>query len=298
MVIFKSKQWSYKDLPYRIHDQGMLHRNESSGSIGGLTRTRCFCQDDAHIFSTPEALGQEITTILKMVQSVYGKFGMEVRATLSTRPTKFMGETKEWDHAEQVLKEQLVMAAIPHGVAAGEGAFYGPKIDFVVKDSLGREWQTATVQLDFQLPQRFELTYKNQQDQNCTPIVIHRAIYGSFERFFGIMLEHTQGALPFWLAPTQVAVLTINDRNLLAAQKVKDVLARNGIRVEINDSNNTLSQKVAVTIEKEIPIMAIVGDKEEASGQVSIRTKERNSGSVQPLLFFVDDMVAMNKFSF
>jgi threonyl-tRNA synthetase len=267
MVIFGSRQWSYRDLPYRIHDQGMLHRNEPSGSLGGLTRVRSFCQDDGHIFCTPETLGSEIEDLVEMVEELYEEFGLSLRATLSTRPAGFMGTKKEWDHAEGVLKESL--SGMNYQVAEGEGAFYGPKIDFMVKDSFDREWQTATIQLDFQLPQRFELKYADAHDIDRTPIVIHRAMYGSLERFIALLLEHTQGDLPAEYAPVQAIVCTVSEKHIEYAKQVHTIFCSN--RVELDISNIRLPQKIALAETRKIPYIAVVGDKEVETQTVTVR---------------------------
>jgi threonyl-tRNA synthetase len=274
MTIFAAKQWSYRDLPYRIHDQGVLHRNEVSGAIGGLTRCRSFCQDDAHCFipSEPDAIAKEAFELVGMVGDVYRAFGMSLRAVLSTRPEKFMGVAKAWNQAEDALKSVLNMGSLSFEIDEGKGAFYGPKIDFMVKDSLDREWQTATIQLDFQLPQRFNLKYADSNDVDQMPIVIHRAFYGSFERFIAILLEHYQGELPFWLAPVQMVLLPIADRHHQAVEYYHEYLSRH-FRVEIDRSNNTLPHKIALATEQKIPYMLVVGDKELANGGMNIRDR-------------------------
>jgi threonyl-tRNA synthetase len=212
MMIYKSGQYSYNELPLRMADMGVLHRNETSGAIGGLTRCRSFCQDDAHIFCAPEQVESEITKLVGMVLRVYAIFGMPVRAVVATRPKKFMGDPQVWDKAEWELKKGVGPASCT--VDEGGGAFYGPKIDFYVQDSQGREWQTATIQLDFQLPERFELEYIDKDNTRKRPVVIHRAIFGSFERFVGVLIEHYQGKFPCWLAPIQAILLPIADRHL------------------------------------------------------------------------------------
>lgn len=270
MTIFQSKQWSYRDLPVRFAEYGPLHRNEASGSLGGLTRCRLFCQDDAHCFVTPETLPAEVDSLVNMVGRVYRAFDMPVRSVLSTRPEKFMGEKATWDHAENILRKALDRYG-EYSINEGDGAFYGPKIDFIVTDSLGREWQTATVQLDFQLPERFQLEYIAADNQPKRPIVVHRALYGSFERFIGILLEHYGGALPGWLSPVQVAVLPIADRHTPYAQGVAESLK--GFRVIMDDSNNTLSQKIAVAQSQKIPFMVVVGDREEKDRTAMIRDR-------------------------
>lgn len=272
MAIFRSKQWSYKDLPVRFAEYGPLHRNEVSGSIGGLTRCRAFCQDDAHCFVTPESLLSEVSSLFEIVKQIYNSFGMPHKASLGTCPQKHIGNKETWDYAENVLKDTLNSYG-EHSINEGDGAFYGPKIDFTVTDSLGREWQTATIQLDFQLPDRFGLEYIDSNNRPQRPIVIHRAIYGSFERFIGILLEHYQAQLPFWLSPTQIAILPISDRHFEYATKVKKRLLE--YRVLLDDSNNTLSYKVAIAQDQKIPCMIVLGDKEEQENTVTIRNRDR-----------------------
>lgn len=292
MEIFRAKQWSYRDLPVRFAEYGPLHRNEVSGAIGGLTRCRAFCQDDAHIFVSPETLQQEIKRLLVMVNRVYGIwFKMPYRCTLSTRPDKFLGEVKAWDSAEACLEDALAENDLKFDIAHGEGAFYGPKIDFIVTDSLGRDWQTATIQLDFQLPQRFGCTYTDKDDQEKTPIVIHRAIYGSFERFIGILLEHTQGFLPFWLAPVSACILPINDKVSDYADEIKMKLDAIGVRCEIDKANRTLQQKIAIGYEKKYPYLVILGEKEKTNRTVTL--KQGNEQVALPLENFFPKMLEL-----
>jgi threonyl-tRNA synthetase len=292
MEIFRSKHWSYRDLPVRFAEYGPLHRNETSGAIGGLTRCRAFCQDDAHIFCSQENLQEEIKTILKMIECVYGNwFGMKYRPVLSTRPDGFLGEVETWDKAEASLEDAIKSSGLLHEVAPKEGAFYGPKIDFIVTDSLGREWQTATIQLDFQLPQRFGCNYTDKDNQEKTPIVIHRAIYGSFERFIGILLEHTQGHLPSWLAPTSVKILPISEKIIDYAKEVESKLLDLKIRCELDDSNNPITQKIAVGHINKIPFLAILGAKEKQSRSVTLKNLKDNKQETMPLEAFLSKIV-------
>lgn len=294
MEIFRSQHWSYRDLPYRIHDQGVLHRNEASGALGGLTRTREFCQDDAHCFIPENMIEEEAQNLIALTQRVYAPFNMPLRAVLSTRPSKFMGETEQWDKAENALAGVLGSSSIDYEVAEGEGAFYGPKIDFMAKDSQDREWQTATIQLDFQLPQRFGLTYVNEQNSQSVPVVVHRAMYGSFERFIAILLEHFQGALPVWLAPIKSIVLPISNKFNEYAQHVATCC-----EAKLDSSDNTLSQKIAVAQEQQIPYMLIVGDRETKSRTVTIRHRDSNTPQeYRSLENVVDILVQEAKFDF
>ncbi len=274
MLIFKSKHWSYRDLPYRIHDQGVLHRNEVHGALSGLTRVRCFCQDDGHLFVAPDMLAAEIERILVMTKRVYEllfKPGTEVRAVLSTRPEKFMGDVSTWDDAEMIMRNMLLANGVPYSVDEGGGAFYGPKIDFMVKDASGKEFQTATVQLDYQLPQRFDLHYTDKNNQRQIPIVIHRAMYGSFERIIAILLEHWDGHLPIWLAPVQVIFLPIAERHVEQCRNIAANWTEWGIRCVVDDNNSTLNSKIAIAHEQRIPYHLVVGDREIADDTVMVR---------------------------
>jgi len=282
MVIFKSQQFSYRDLPYRLHDQGILHRNEASGSLGGLTRCKSFCQDDAHCFIKPEDIQSEIGSIISMIGRVYAAFGMKTRAVVSTRPEKFMGEIKIWSQAESLLAECLNEAKITFDYDQGGGAFYGPKIDVMIEDSLGREWQTATIQLDFQLPERFDLSYIAADGSNQRPIVVHRAMYGSFERFIGILLEHYQGRLPFWLAPTQVIFLPIADRHIEFARPFAAELKKIGIRAEVDEKNGTLNQKILTSQVRQIPFACVLGDRELNDYKFAVRTLDGEKKTWNP----------------
>lgn len=298
MEIFRSRQWSYRELPYRIHDQGTLHRNEVSGAIGGLTRCRAFCQDDAHCFVTPETLESEIVSLIGMTKAVYKAFDMPIRATLSTRPKDFMGDPHDWDKAEAILSDVLKNSQIDFEINPGDGAFYGPKIDFIVKDSQNREWQTATIQLDFQLPKKFELEYTGPNNERLTPIVVHRAMFGSFERFIAILLEHYQG-LPLWLSPVQAVILPIGEDQYDYADNIKllmDVFAKPKLRVDVDKSNSTLSQKIAIAQQNKIPYMAVVGKREKEANSLHVRTKVgQKSMSIRDLQNLLDEG---NKFSF
>ena len=233
MLVYASDVRSYRDLPLRIHDQSVLHRLEASGVLSGLTRVREFIMDDAHIFVTEDQIGDEVERLLRLVQRVYGDFGLAPDMKLSTRPAEFLGEIAQWDHAEAQLKLALQRAGQPYAVNEGDGAFYGPKIDFAVTDAIGRKWQCATIQLDYQLPQRFDLHYVGADNAEHRPVVIHRAIYGSFERFVAMLLEHYTGALPLWVAPVQAVVLPIADRHADYARQVRDKIGRASCRERV-----------------------------------------------------------------
>jgi len=284
MVIFAAGKYSYRELPLRMSDFGVLHRNESSGSLGGLTRCRAFCQDDAHCFVKPEDVLPEITSIIRMIRKLYKAFNFELKAALSTRPKSFMGEESVWQKAEQDLKDALASEQQLYDINEGDGAFYGPKIDFTVTDSLGRSWQTATIQLDFQLPKRFGLKYVGADNKDHEPIVIHRALCGSFERFIGILLEHLDGKLPDWLAPVQVAILPIADRHISHCNDLATSLNNQGVRVEVYSQAATLNQKVLISQTYKIPYALVVGDKEIESHKVAVRTLDGQNNS----MFFSD----------
>lgn len=271
MLIFKSKQRSYRDLPLRIHDQGVLHRNEKSGVLSGLTRVRMFSQDDAHLFVTPDQLKDEIMTLLGMIKRVYTVFEMDVKVFLSTRPDKFMGDPELWDQAEKLLAESIQEAGLDYTVNEGDGAFYGPKIDYLVVDALGREWQTATTQLDFQLPRRFDLKFVDKDNDHKHPIVIHRALYGSLERFIGILIEHYAGAFPFWLAPVQCHVINLGEAHVDYAEKVHSALEAAGIRSHLDTRNESVGYKIRQAQLMKIPYMLVLGDKELENSTVALR---------------------------
>lgn len=295
MELFKSSQWSYRDLPIGFAEYSPLHRNEVSGAIGGLTRCRCFCQDDAHVFCSDETLQSEIIKIISMVKEVYqGWFGMNFRAVLSTRPAKFIGEAEKWDKAEAILEQALKESNFENiEISKGEGAFYGPKIDFIIKDSIEREWQTATIQLDFQLPENFELEYQDVDNSPKRPIVIHRAIFGSFERFIGILLESTQGKLPFWLAPVSVEILPISEKSFDYAHEIYNNLISKNIRAEIDKSNSTISQKIVKGYNRCIPCLAIVGEKEKSNNTVMLKINQKQE--ILSLPIFISRMEDLNQ---
>jgi threonyl-tRNA synthetase len=272
-LTYASTTHSYRDLPVRFHEQTPLHRNEASGVLSGLTRVRQFSQDDAHCFITPEQIGDEVERLIRLVQRVYGDFGLAFTAKLSTRPEKFMGEVATWDHAEAQLKEALARAGLEHTINEGDGAFYGPKIDFDVTDAIGRKWQCATIQLDYQQPENFDLKYIGADNAEHRPVVIHRAIFGSFERFIAILIEHYAGAFPLWLAPVQAIVLPISDRHQAYAAAVRDKLGAAGLRVELDDRQEKIGYKIREAQLQKIPYMLVTGDREAADGTVSVRSR-------------------------
>ena len=273
MLVFGSETRSYRDLPLRFHEQTPLHRNEASGVLAGLTRVRQFSQDDAHCFVMESQIGEEVEKLLRLVKRVYGDFGLTYEVKLSTRPEEFLGEKATWDHAEAGLKAALASAEVPYIVNEGDGAFYGPKIDFDVTDAIGRKWQCATIQLDYQLPQRFDLKYIGADNQEHRPVVIHRAIFGSFERFIAMLIEHYAGAFPLWLAPVQFAVLPLADRHVEWAETVRARLAGAGFRVTVDARVEKIGFKIREAQLQKVPYMLVLGDREVAEGQVAVRSR-------------------------
>ncbi len=287
MLVFGSEVRSYRDLPYRIHDQSVLHRYEASGVMSGLTRVREFIMDDAHIFLAEDQIGEEVERLLRLVQRVYGDFGLAPEMKLSTRPEQYLGEKATWDHAEAALKQALASAGQAYTVNEGDGAFYGPKIDFAVTDALGRKWQCATIQLDYQLPQRFKLKYIGADNTEHMPVVMHRAIFGSLERFIALLLEHYAGALPLWFAPVQAVVLPIADRHLAYAATVRDRLAAAGLFVELDERQEKIGYKIREAQLQKVPYMLVVGDREAEQGAVSVRTRAGGDQGAQPVEAFI-----------
>ena len=271
MLFFKTRKHSYRDLPLRVSEGQILHRNELSGALNGLLRVRQFAQDDAHLFVTEEQIEKEITNVVGMIERIYALFDLKFRVKLSTRPADFMGEPALWDEAEAALERALNTNNIPFIVNHGDGAFYGPKIDFDVIDALGRKWQCATIQLDFQLPRRFELTYTDRENTQKTPIVIHRAIFGSLERFIGILIEHVAGAFPTWLAPVQAVIMPISDEQVDYCHAVAARFRAKGLRVEVDDRNEKLGYKVREAELLKTPYMLVAGRREAEGNSFSVR---------------------------
>jgi len=292
MLIFGSEVRSYRDLPMRIHEQSVLHRNEASGVLSGLTRVREFMMDDAHIFLREDQIGEEVERLLRLVRRVYDDFGLTPEMKLSTRPEEYLGEKETWDHAESELKKALEGAGQEYTINEGDGAFYGPKIDFAVTDALGRKWQCATIQLDYQLPQQFQLKYVGADNTEHRPVVIHRAIFGSFERFIAMLLEHYAGALPLWLAPVQAVVLPISDRHLDYGRSVLERLKAAGLRAELDERQEKIGYKIREAQLQKVPYMLVVGDRESADGAVSVRTRKGGDQGSQALAAFVDRALA------
>lgn len=275
--VYQSKLRSYKDLPLRFNDVDVIHRNEKSGQLNGLFRVRMFRQDDSHNYVTEDQIGSEIKNILEIAKDLYSVFGLEYILTLSTRPDDFMGEIETWNKAEADLKVVLneICGENNYRINEGDGAFYGPKIDIKMKDCLGREWQMGTAQLDFQLPQRFNLSYIDEDGNKKTPVMIHRALFGSFERFIGIITEHFAGAFPTWLTPVQVKILPISaEKHMEYAKKLQTELDEKGFRVEVDERNEKIGYKIREAQMQKIPYMLVIGDKEIESGSVGVRSRK------------------------
>ena len=288
MLVFASEVRSYRDLPIRYYDQSVLHRNEASGVLAGLTRARQFCQDDAHCFVTREQIGDDVERLLRLVQRVYADFQLGFSVELSTRPETFLGETETWDEAEAQLTQALDASGQPYVIAEGEGNFYGPKIDFHVIDAIGRTWQCATIQLDYQLPERFQLKYIGADNAEHRPVVIHRAIFGSFERFIALLIEHYAGAFPLWLAPVQAIIVPIADRHRDYAETVATRLREARLRVEVDARQEKMGYKIREAQLRKMPYMLVTGDREAADNSVAVR--HRTDGDLGARA--VDDFIA------
>lgn len=288
ILIYKNSPHSYRDLPLRIGELGLVHRHEKSGELGGLMRVRCFTQDDAHIFMTPSQIKDEIKNVVALIDKVYKLFGFTYHVELSTRPENSMGSDEDWDNATNALKGALDELGIDYLINEGDGAFYGPKIDFHLNDAIGRTWQCGTIQLDFQLPQRFDLEYVGEDGQKHRPIMIHRVVYGSIDRFMGILIEHFAGAFPVWLAPEQVRVLPITDRNADYAAKVVETLKENGIRASLDDRNEKIGYKIREAHNMKVPYSLILGDDEQTNGTISLRGRGNENASGIKLQDFVE----------
>ena len=273
MLVYKSEMHSYRDLPLRMGELGVVHRHELSGALHGLFRVRCFTQDDAHIFMTWDQMRDEIKNVVRLFDEVYSVFGLSYQIEVSTMPEDHMGDIKDWDFATETLKEAVSEMGKDYVINEGDGAFYGPKLDFHLSDCLGRTWQCGTIQLDMQLPERFELEYMGADNEKHRPVMIHRVVLGSIERFIGIITEHYAGAFPLWLAPVQVKILPIGEGHIEYANKVKDILEENHLRVEVDARNEKIGYKIREAQLKKVPYMLVVGDKEMAEGLVAVRSR-------------------------
>lgn len=288
MLVYKTQMHSYKDLPLRMGELGLVHRHELSGALHGLMRVRCFTQDDAHIFMTREQIKDEIKNVVRLIDGVYNTFGFEYHIELSTRPEDSMGAQEDWDIATDALRDAITELGYDFEVNEGDGAFYGPKLDFHLKDCLGRTWQCGTIQLDFQLPERFELEYVGADGAKHRPIMIHRVVFGSIERFIGILTEHFAGAFPTWLAPVQVKLLPIADRHCDYLKTVENKLEERGIRCEIDDRSEKIGFKIRSAQMEKIPYMLVAGDKDIENGTVSVRSRKEGEQGAMSVDEFAD----------
>ena len=281
ILYFKTQQRSYRDLPKRVAEFGLVHRHELHGALHGLFRVRNFTQDDAHIFMTREQMKPEVIETLQMFKDLYAPFGIKYHVELSTRPENSMGSDELWELATDALREAIEQAGIPYKVNEGDGAFYGPKLDFHIQDSLGRTWQCGTIQMDMQLPERFDVTYVGEDGEKHRAVMIHRAGYGSLERFIGILTEHFAGKFPVWMAPVQAKVIPVSNNQMAYAKEIADKLSAADIRVELDENNDTLGYKIRKAQMEKVPYMIIIGDKEVGAGNISVRTRKgADEGSV------------------
>ncbi len=287
MLVYKSKMHSYKDLPIRMGELGLVHRHEKSGQLNGLFRVRCFTQDDAHIFCLPEQIESEIIDLMHLINQVYSLFGFTYTVELSTRPEDSMGSDEDWTTAENALRKALEHENMEYVVNEGDGAFYGPKIDFHIKDSLGRDWQCGTIQLDFQMPERFDLNYIGQDGEKHRPVMLHRVVFGSIERFIGVLIEHYAGAFPTWLAPVQVKILTISDRQKEYADELVKQFMKEGIRAELDDREEKIGYKIREAQLQKIPYMLIIGEKEVEANAVGVRARKEGDIGQMPVKEFI-----------
>ena len=283
MLVYKNEPHSYRDLPMRVAELGIVHRHELSGALHGLFRVRCFTQDDAHIFMTPEQMKDEIKGVVSIFDEIYSTFALSYKIELSTMPEDHMGDEATWRMAEATLKAAIEELGKPYEINEGDGAFYGPKLDFHLSDSIGRTWQCGTIQLDFQMPERFELEYVGEDGQKHRPVMIHRALLGSIERVIGVITEHFAGAFPVWLSPVQVKVMTITDRSRDWAMEAAKRLEAMGVRVETDLRNEKIGYKIREAQSKKIPYMLVIGDKEAEAGTVAVRTRAGGDKGAMPL---------------
>jgi threonyl-tRNA synthetase len=294
--IYKSHLRSYRDLPLRYNEYGRLHRNERSGSLSGLTRVRQFIQDDGHIYVRPDQLSAELEALLAEVHEAYSWFGLSPRFAFATRPDKAIGDPALWDRAEAIIKDTLDRTGAPYVTKPKDGTFYAPKIDIYIDDALGREWQMATIQVDLtMLPERFDLTYIDEDGQPQRPMAIHRAIYGSLERFIGILVEHFAGAFPLWIAPIQAVIIPIADRHLDAAAELAGVLRSRGLRVEVDGSSNRMQYKIRAAQGQKVPYMVVLGDREIEARTASPRTRGGEQQEPQGWDAFADRLAAESR---
>lgn len=291
ILFFKTQQRSYRDLPMRVGEFGLVHRHELKGALHGLFRVRCFTQDDAHIFMTQEQMKNEVIKCMAMYQKMYGVFGLEYHVELSTRPENSMGSDELWEISTNALCEAIETAGVPYQINEGDGAFYGPKLDFHVQDSLGRTWQCGTIQMDMQLPERFDVNYIGEDGEKHRAVMLHRAGYGSLERFIGILIEHYAGAFPTWIAPVQAKIIPVTDKNLEYAKSVAAAMSESDIRVEVEEANETLGYKIRKAQMEKVPYMIIVGDQEMKGHTISVRSRKNGDQGTQSLPMFVANLI-------
>ncbi len=291
ILFFKTQQRSYRDLPMRVGEFGLVHRHELKGALHGLFRVRCFTQDDAHIFMTQEQMKDEVIKCMAMYKKMYGVFGLEYHVELSTRPENSMGSDELWEISTNALREAIEKTGVPYQINEGDGAFYGPKLDFHVQDSLGRTWQCGTIQMDMQLPERFDVNYIGEDGEKHRAVMLHRAGYGSLERFIGILIEHFAGAFPVWIAPVQVKVIPVTEKNLEYAKSVAAAMSESNIRVEVEEANETLGYKIRKAQMEKVPYMLILGDKEMQSHTISVRSRKAGDLGNTQLPMFVARLI-------
>lgn len=291
ILLYRRQIHSYRDLPLRLGELGLVHRHELSGVLHGLMRVRCFTQDDAHLFMTPDQIQREIEGVIDLTDYVYRLFGFPYHVELSTKPEKAMGSAELWQKAEAALAQALEAKGLPYKINPGDGAFYGPKIDFHLEDCLGRTWQCGTIQLDFQMPERFDLTYVGEDGQKHRPVMVHRVVFGSIERFIGILIEHFAGAFPLWLAPVQVKVLPVTPAAADYAERVEAELEEAGLRTEVDGRNEKIGYRIREAQLEKVPYMLVVGEKEAAAGTVAVRTRTGGDRGTLPLAEFIRQAV-------
>lgn len=290
ILVYKAHQYSYRDLPIRAGEFGLVHRHELSGALSGLFRVRCFTQDDAHVFCTPEQIKSEVADLISFVDEVYKTFGFEYTMELSTKPDKAMGDPKLWELAENELKEVLKKTGKDYKLNPGDGAFYGPKIDFHLKNAFGKPWQCGTIQLDFQMPEKFDLTYEGDDNQKHRPVMLHRAILGSVERFMGILIEKFEGKFPLWISPTQITILTIADRHNEYAKELETIFRKEGFRVELSLDAETMNKKIRNAQVSKINYILVVGDKEQENKTINVRTRENQVLGEKKVTDFIKEL--------
>lgn len=290
MIVYKRNIHSYRDLPERVGELGLVHRHEKSGTLHGLMRVRCFTQDDAHIFCLPEQIESEIINLMKLIDEIYSLFGFEYEVELSTRPEDSMGSDEQWELATNSLKQALEAQNMPYKINEGDGAFYGPKIDFHIHDCIGRTWQCGTIQLDFQMPEKFDLTYVGKDGEKHRPVMLHRVIFGSIERFIGILIEHFAGAFPTWLAPVQVKVLPIAEAHIEYCEELKKKFEKLGIRVELDNSEEKIGYKIRKAQLEKVPYMLVIGDKEVEANAVGVRSRKDGDIGAMSVDKFIEEI--------